>query len=130
MKNKLFTKKTFRGLNGLFEDLPYSRAEEVKEYFSLSDEKLAEVLGVKKEALEEMKKINHLDAKTAAMVLKITLVLSIAFDFFEKEESVKIWLTLPAWGLGNKIPLYVLKNDKWLDEIVNLLGRLKYGICA
>ena len=38
------------------------------------------------------------------------------------------WLRTPQVGLGNRIPLELLRTESGLREVEDLLGRIEYGV--
>lgn len=108
--------------------LPYRCAQGMQKYFSLSDENLAKVLGVPKKSLAEMKKTGRLNVRARIALIKITWVTVIAEKVFENEKSAVEWLSRPQSGLGDKIPIDLLKTEKGMKEVINLLIRIEQDV--
>lgn len=47
---------------------------------------------------------------------------------FQSTPSLALWLCAPAFGLGGKVPLRVLRTAKGRRDVVNLLGRIEHGV--
>src|SRR6266536_1350160 len=61
-------------------------------------------------------------------VMRYSRLLHQATDFFGDIEKARAWLKHPQYGLGGAVPLDYATTETGAREVVNLLGRMKYGV--
>ena len=55
-------------------------------------------------------------------------VFSSGMDLFEAEAPLSLWLCEPAWALGGKTPLHVMRTAKGQKCVANILGAIEHGV--
>jgi uncharacterized protein (DUF2384 family) len=55
-------------------------------------------------------------------------VLQAGISCFGSASTLALWLCAPAVGLGGKVPLQIMRTAKGRKDVVNLLGRIDYGV--
>ncbi|MCL4476564.1 MAG: DUF2384 domain-containing protein [Nitrospirae bacterium] len=135
--------------------IPLRVVSYVKKKFALSDGDIARVIGLSSRTLSRRLKI----AKTWSSTLRKTehaqepgrnpsvklqrlslvesdrlyrfaRIVARAQDVFADERAAIEWLNSPQYGLGECIPLDLLKTDAGAQEVVDLLGRIEYGVIS
>jgi len=76
---------------------------------------------------KENKKLSPRLSETA---LKFVNLLDKGLEVFGELQAFRNWLSKPAYGLGNKIPIELLNTNTGIDLIEEELLRIEYGALA
>lgn len=111
------------------EGLPPSAADRIAEYYGLSRQKVAELIGVSVRTLERHQK----DKKPLSLVqsdrlLRYACVAARAEEVFENEQTARNWLKRPNQALGGEIPLNLLDTEAGLQQVDEVFTRIEYGV--
>ena len=110
--------------------LPWASALRVKQLLGLSDAAFSALLGVSLSTVNRKKKTA--DAKMAAVagdrLFRLARVWSAALEVFKTPEAARGWLGRPQMGLGDRVPLDLIKTDAGATEVLKLLGRIREGV--
>lgn len=156
MKKKIFTKKEIKKITGASRSqkinapfyyapsyldkvkqlflleclrLPYRYLEGVQGVFGLDNKRISKILGTTEKSLAKMKESGQLlSVEISVKLHKIAWLAIIAEEVFESEKVAVEWLSRPQSGLGDKIPINLLKTEKGMKEVVNLLNRIEHDI--
>jgi putative toxin-antitoxin system antitoxin component (TIGR02293 family) len=100
----------------------------LQELLGLSEESLAEALGMSRTTLHRRKKSGTLDSGESERVLRVTRMFVRAEEVFESREAAREWLRAPAVALQGESPLEYLDTEIGAREVENILGRLEHGV--
>lgn len=110
--------------------LPRAAAVQLASHLDLTEGSLAKILGVSARTLQR---------SAATPKAKLTLVqgdrlyrlarlAAFAEEVFEDTTRAHEWLREPQFGLGNRIPLDLLRTEAGAQEVEDLLGRIEHGV--
>ena len=111
--------------------LPSMWINHLKKILELTNSQIAELLGISGKTLERIrvntssKKLNEITSDRLYRVLNIFYK---TVAVLEESQEAKIWLKTPQYGLGNEIPLELLKTEAGTREVESLLGRIEHGV--
>ena len=102
----------------------------LQKQLALGDEDYSSTLGVSTKWLVRHRKVprQHLDANVSDRLYRIARIFTLAEEVLEDKEAANRWLHRPQSGLGERIPLELMKNDAGAREVEELLYRIEYGI--
>lgn len=100
----------------------------LQELLGLSEEALAEAVGMSRTTLHRRKKSGTLDSVESERVLRVTRMFVRAEEVFESREAAREWLRAPAVALQGESPLEYLDTEIGAREVENILGRLEHGV--
>ncbi len=112
----------------LKQGLPAEAFDKLRDRLHVSDNLLSNIVHISKRTLNRRRQDGRLKTDESERVLRIARVYDKALEVFESEEAVEGWLKKLARGLGHKIPLEYSDTDLGAQEVVNLLGRIEYGV--
>jgi putative toxin-antitoxin system antitoxin component (TIGR02293 family) len=111
--------------------LPSIWINHLKKILHITNSQIAELLGISGKTLERIrvnsssKKLNEITSDRLYRVLNIFYK---TVAVLEETDEAKIWLKSPQYGLGNEIPLELLKTEAGAKEVESLLGRIEHGV--
>jgi putative toxin-antitoxin system antitoxin component (TIGR02293 family) len=100
----------------------------LQELLGLSEEALADALGMSRTTLHRRKKSGTLDSVESERVLRVTRMFVRAEEVFESRQAAREWLRAPAVALQGESPLEYLDTEIGAREVENILGRLEHGV--
>ena len=112
----------------LKEGFPVNAFDKLRDRLKVSDNVLAKIVQIPKRTLNRRRKDGKLKTDESERVLRVARVCDKALDVFENQEASEKWLKMPARGLGYKIPLEYADTELGAQEVINLLGRIEYGV--
>ncbi len=113
------------------EGVPASAFSELLEISELGKEKLASILGLSYKTVQRYEKDNRrFNALNSEQLLKIFALYKKATEIFTDVKSFNRWLSKPAYGLGDQVPLTLLNTTGGIDLIREELVRIEYGALA
>lgn len=71
-----------------------------------------------------------LDSNASDRVLRLASVTELATDVLGSRESAERWLSVPAIGLDQRIPIELLQSTEGTELVKTLLTRMDYGVYA
>jgi putative toxin-antitoxin system antitoxin component (TIGR02293 family) len=94
-------------------------------------EALASLLDTSVKTLQRQRKANNrLTTLRSEHLLKLMALYEHGQEVFGSVEEFKKWLSKPAFGLGNYLPMELLKTFSGIDLIEEELTRIDYGDLA
>ena len=112
----------------LKQGLPAEAFDKLRDRLHVSDNLLSNIVHISKRTLNRRRQDGRLKTDESERVLRIARVYDKALEVFESEEAVEGWLKKPARSLGHRVPLEYSDTDLGAQEVVNLLGRIEYGV--
>lgn len=90
---------------------------------------LAEFLGIPERTLARRREKGLLTENESERFARLVEIFNACLELFDgSEESVREWLTTPAYGLNNVRPIDFAKSEFGAREVRNLIGRLQNGV--
>jgi putative toxin-antitoxin system antitoxin component (TIGR02293 family) len=87
-----------------------------------------DILDTSIKTLERKKSTDKLDKRTSSHVIEIAKVVEHAFDVFEDETKVKMWLNTPNRALNDIKPIDLFYIPTGLGLVNDILGRIEHGV--
>jgi len=100
----------------------------LQELLGLSEEALADTLGMSRTTMHRRKKSGTLESVESERVLRVTRMFVRAEEVFESRAAAREWLRAPALALQGESPLQYLDTEIGAREVENILGRLEHGV--
>lgn len=116
----------------LIEDgLPGQAVEKVKDLLDLTDLEMASTLGVSPKTISRARsKSAKLTLAIGDKLFRLAHIFAIAQGVLGSDQLAIDWLRNPKIGLGNRVPLNLLRTGAGSREVEDLLGRIEYGVIS
>lgn len=108
--------------------LPYKSFASLLEIMELEPEFAPMYLGITKRTLQRRKQQEKLDALESDRVLRLAQVLVKSTEIFKDRPSALEWLRAENVNLSGKKPLDCLDTEIGERQVMDLLGRIEYGV--
>jgi len=112
----------------LKQGLPADSFDQLGRRLNISDNALAKIVQINRRTLDRRRATGRFTTDESERVLRIAQVYDMAVEVFGSPQKAESWLKKPARGLGGKIPLEYADTNLGAYEVINLLGRIEYGI--
>ena len=107
----------------------YACAQAVAARLGLSDQELAEVLGVSLRTLQRIPDASSLmNPQMSDRLFRLAHILAMAEYVLEDDTSAHRWMMEEQRGLGGQKPLAMIASEAGYREVENLLGRIEHGV--
>jgi putative toxin-antitoxin system antitoxin component (TIGR02293 family) len=111
--------------------LPYRAFERLEKLLDMSARELGDVLKIPPRTLIRRKKSGHLIREESERVLRFTRIITAALSLFEgDQDGANAWMRRENRALGGKTPLGMARTEIGGEEVLNLIGRLEYGVIS
>lgn len=109
--------------------LPYRSLERLKEKLQVDDGPFSAALGISVKTMGRIRsQRRRLDLRTGDRLYRLARVFSLACEVFGAERPAREWLQTSQAGLGDRVPLDLLRTEAGGREVEDLLGRIEYGV--
>jgi putative toxin-antitoxin system antitoxin component (TIGR02293 family) len=110
--------------------MPRSAAQHLRERLNLTESELAEGMGISTKTLQRIAKQPRarLTPAQGDRLYRLARLVALAEGVFEDAERAYQWLREPQRGLGNRVPLALMRTEAGAREVEDLLGRIEYGV--
>lgn len=110
--------------------IPQRVAERLRERLELTDVELARCLGVSAKTLQRLtgRRAARLTPAQGDRLYRLARLAAMAEGVFESLGRAREWLREPQRGLGDRVPLDVMRTEVGAREVEDLLGRIEYGV--
>lgn len=113
------------------EGFSYEVIEALRENMGLSANEVAELVQMNPRTLTRRKREGRLRADESDRVLRLSRVYAKALGLFGGDpDKTWHWLSTPKVALGGESPLDYSRVDVGAREVVDLIGRIEYGIAS
>ena len=102
--------------------------EKVKEKTMLDYQKLAVVLSINRATLINKKQDEKFSPAQSERIIGLEALYNQGLEVFQDKEKLNDWLNAPNRALGGKMPYEVMDNQFGREEVLNLLGRIQWGV--
>lgn len=110
------------------EGLPSGIVDLLARELSVNRKELARIAGVAERTLLRKIQIGRLSADQSERMVRVSRLLSRAIEVLGGKERAVQWLKSPRSQLKGKAPLDFADTELGCGEVVNLLGRIEYGV--
>lgn len=122
-------KSAFDWHNLLLSGLPQRALDSFKQATSLSDARLANLVGVSGKTLQRARGTGQrLDAVTSDRLFRTASLVALAAEVLESKERGIAWLSRAQTGLGGKIPFDLMTTEAGSEQVEQLLLRIEHGV--
>jgi putative toxin-antitoxin system antitoxin component (TIGR02293 family) len=111
------------------EGLPYRALERLATLLGTSAVDLAQRLRIPARTLQRRKRSGVLSVEESERLLRLSRIFQASLDLFEGDRDASIaWLGRKNRGLAGQTPLEMSSTELGGEEVLNLIGRLEYGV--
>lgn len=96
--------------------------------FNISDKDFASIAGTSVRTLARLKPDQLLPFQTAEVIISLMRAHQKATEIFGSEEKSVEWLKSPNAVLGGISPVQALNSRFGAEEVMDILGRIEYGV--
>jgi putative toxin-antitoxin system antitoxin component (TIGR02293 family) len=102
--------------------------EKLKAKTMLDYQKLADVLSINRATLINKKEDEKFSAAQSERIIGLDALFNQGLEVFKDKDKLNGWLNTPNRALDGKIPYEVMGNQFGREEVLNLLGRIQWGV--
>jgi putative toxin-antitoxin system antitoxin component (TIGR02293 family) len=111
------------------EGLPFASVSAAAKALQLSEEQVLTALRIPKRTVARRKAANgRLNASESERVLRLGRAIAAATDVLGNREKAASWITGYNLALGGVTPISLLDTDFGLQQVLDVLGRIEYGV--
>lgn len=111
------------------EGLPFEAFEKLARLLDTSAGDLAQRLRIPARTLQRRKRSGVLSVEESERLLRLSRIVQASFELFEGDRQAAIaWLGRENRGLAGQTPLKMSSTELGGEEVLNLIGRLEYGV--
>jgi putative toxin-antitoxin system antitoxin component (TIGR02293 family) len=116
--------------------LPTGAIVRVKKVAGLSDEQMAQTVGMSRRTLSrriqsaKLDKTKRLTPTESDRVYRLARIIARAVEVFGDEKEAQNWLKEPKNALSGQTPIEAIKTEPGVQQVDLLLGRIEQGIFA
>lgn len=108
--------------------LPMAEFHAMQELLSVTEERLAALLGMSRATLHRRKKSGSLDRSESDRLVRYARLFSRACSALGGAVGARSWLAAPAVAFHGECPLDFADTEVGAREVEALLGRLEHGV--
>jgi putative toxin-antitoxin system antitoxin component (TIGR02293 family) len=108
----------------------YGCAKMLKDTLDLTDEQLAELLGISAKTLDNRKEAGHIQSDETDRLLRAFKVIIRAKDFLGSTDQARSWLKREQYQLGDRVPLNLIETSAGTDMVLSSLGRIEHSVAV
>ena len=133
--------------------IPWGVITYIKTTFNLSDEIIAQIIGISHRTIARRRKSLKVSTQRTASrkhrkrestldtskrlspvesdrIYRFARIIALAENVFEDRDEALEWLKSPQYGLGGRLPFDMLQTDAGAREVEELLIRIDYGVIS
>jgi putative toxin-antitoxin system antitoxin component (TIGR02293 family) len=116
--------------------LPIDAIIRVKKAVELSDEQMAQTVGMSRRTLSrriqqaKVDKTKRLTPTESDRLYRLARIIARAIDVFGDEKEAQNWLKEPKNALSGQTPIEAIQTEPGVQQVDLLLGRIEQGIFA
>jgi putative toxin-antitoxin system antitoxin component (TIGR02293 family) len=111
------------------EGLPFEAFEKLAKLLDTSSGDLAHRLRIPARTLQRRKQSGVLSVEESERLLRLSRIVQASFELFEGDHKAAIaWLGRENRALAGQTPLKMSSTELGGEEVLNLIGRLEYGV--
>jgi putative toxin-antitoxin system antitoxin component (TIGR02293 family) len=122
-------KSEFDLINLSYSGIPKIALENLARNMGITLKTMAEyIFNLPLKTLERKSPNDLLDRKTSSHAIEIAFIMNHAFEVFEDQDKIKIWINSPIRALNNIAPLMLFDTLTGLKMVNNILTRIEEGV--
>lgn len=102
--------------------------DKIKKYIGMDYDLLAKSLSVTRATLINKKGADKFNTKVSEGIIGLSEIYSFGYKVFEDIERFRKWMFEPNNALGGIQPCELLDNQYGRQEVMNIVGRIEYGV--
>ncbi|MBQ7159406.1 MAG: DUF2384 domain-containing protein [Treponema sp.] len=102
--------------------------ELVHAVFKFTDKDFASIAGTSARTLSRLKSDQNIPSQAAEVTISLMRAYSRAIEIFGSEDNAVAWLKTPNAILNNLTPVQALSSRFGAEEVMDMLGRIEYGV--
>lgn len=97
----------------------------------LTETELSAALHIAPGTLLRRSKAGQFTTDESDRLFRLVCVIEAAEELFQGQQAdAKRWLTSPARGLGERLPIAMVGTSIGTQAVLDLIGQLEHGVCA
>lgn len=105
-----------------------AEAGHIAALLGVSDKEMARLLNQSVATFHRQAKVGRLDAPTSERLLLLTRLATYGASVFQDQSKFTRWLRRPLRLLADRSPLDLMDSPTGIQLIVDVLGRIEYGV--
>ena len=102
--------------------------ELVHAVFKFTDKDFASIAGTSARTLSRLKSDQNIPSQAAEVTISLMRAYSRAIEIFGSEDNAVAWLKTPNAILNNLTPVQAISSRFGAEEVMDMLGRIEYGV--
>jgi len=107
---------------------PITLVAEIRARLGLTESELANLLGISIRTYHLRKSTGHMSKRESERLYRFCYLLNLAKHALESKEHAQIWLRTLKKALNGETPYQFCDTSPGYQEVINLLGRVEYGV--
>lgn len=99
-----------------------------KDVACVPEKEMANVCRISQRTISRMQNDQNLPPQSAEILISILQTYFRAVQVFGSKETAHAWLKTPLQALNGKTPLQAVSNRFEAEIVMNILGRIEYGV--
>jgi putative toxin-antitoxin system antitoxin component (TIGR02293 family) len=110
---------------------PFSMFEPLSQLLNMTPLQLARYLRMSSSTLRRRRLAGHFNQEESDRLYRTARVVVAVLQLYEGSVHQALrWMTEPQYGLGGRRPITMLMTSVESDAVLQLIGRLEYGVLA
>ena len=97
-------------------------------YLGISVSQMAALLPITERTIQRYSRGQHFNQAVSEHILEIAECVAKGIAVFESKDKFLAWINHPNRALGQKTPVSLLSSRFGTDMVINVLGRIEYGV--
>lgn len=111
--------------------VPFRAGTTIKALLGLSDKEIAETIGTSEKTLQRMRKRKTpFSMVESDRLYRMARIFTLASHVLGGDDVAREWLRKPQYGLGEELPIDLMKTEDGAREVEELLYRIEYGVLS
>jgi len=116
-------------LKRLEEGLSYAAFERLKNRLDVTSRELADAALIPPRTLARRRKAGRMQPDESDRLVRVSRVFARAIELYGGDvEAARSWLMHPVLGLGNAVPLEMLKSEVGAREVEKIIHQIEHGV--
>lgn len=112
------------------EGIERKKVDDLISFYAIDLEQISAILGVSSRTLLRKKEDEQLSTHISQQIILLMLLAQKGIEVFQNRTDFNDWMRTPLIALGNEMPIDYLDTSFGVQEIINELGRIEYGVLA
>lgn len=108
--------------------IPKKALMNLVKYLGMPIHQVVELLPLSKRTIERYTPTQRFNSVVSEYILQLAELAAHGDYIFDTKEQFRQWLELPNQALGNKSPFSIMNTMLGTDMVIDILGRIEYGV--